>query len=414
MDFHIWRGTMPLFEYKGLNRAGKSIKGMIDADNVRIARTKLKKDGIFVTDIKNKKKDMSVSAKKKLASGKVNIRDLSMMTRQLATLLKANIPLVDALLAVSEQVENPVLKETMADSKNMVNEGSPFYKTLEKYPKIFNKIYLCMVEAGELSGTLDIILLRLSEFTEAQEQLTSKVKSALMYPIIMLVVTIVLLMGLFVFVIPPMISVFESAPELKLPWYSKVVIDMSGYMVNYWYLIIGFFVGSYFLFNNWKNSPSGSEQWDAISLNLPMFGPIIRTVAVSRFTRTLATLLTGGVPMIQALDIVRNVVNNSVLAAAIDDARSNITEGESISGPLKKSGQFPPIVIHMVNIGEKTGDLENMLIQVSDAYDFQVKNKVEGLTSIMGPVVIVVMGIVIAIIVFAIMIPMFEMSNLNA
>lgn len=405
---------MPLFEYKGLNRAGKTIKGMIDADNVRIARTKLKKDGIFVTDIKNKKKDMSVSAKKKLASGKVNIRDLSMMTRQLATLLKANIPLVDALLAVSEQVENPVLKETMADSKNMVNEGSPFYKTLEKYPKIFNKIYLCMVEAGELSGTLDIILLRLSEFTEAQEQLTSKVKSALMYPIIMLVVTIVLLMGLFVFVIPPMISVFESAPELKLPWYSKVVIDMSGYMVNYWYLIIGFFVGSYFLFNNWKNSPSGSEQWDAISLNLPMFGPIIRTVAVSRFTRTLATLLTGGVPMIQALDIVRNVVNNSVLAAAIDDARSNITEGESISGPLKKSGQFPPIVIHMVNIGEKTGDLENMLIQVSDAYDFQVKNKVEGLTSIMGPVVIVVMGIVIAIIVFAIMIPMFEMSNLNA
>jgi general secretion pathway protein F len=405
---------MPLFEYKGLNRAGKNVKGLIDSDNIRIARTKLKKDGIYVTDIKNKKKDMTASAKKKLAGGKVNIRDLSMMTRQLATLLKANIPLVDALLAVSEQVENPILKETMADAKNMVNEGSQFFKTLEKYPKIFNKIYLSMVEAGEISGTLDVILLRLAEFTEAQDQLTSKVKSALMYPVIMLVVTVILLMGMFVFVIPPMVSVFESAPELKLPWYSKVVIDMSGYMVNYWYLIIAFFAGTYFLFNNWKNSPSGSEQWDAISLTLPLFGPMIRTVAVSRFTRTLATLLTGGVPMIQALDIVRNVVNNSVLASAIDDARSNITEGESISGPLKKSGQFPPIVIHMVNIGEKTGELENMLIQVSDAYDFQVRNKVDGLTSIMGPVVIVVMGIVIAVIVFAIMIPMFEMSNLNA
>jgi general secretion pathway protein F len=405
---------MPVFEYKGLNRSGKNIKGIIDTDNIRIARSKLKKDGIFVTDIKNKKKGMSASAKKKLAGGKVNISDLSMMTRQLATLLKANIPLVDALMAVSEQVENPVLKETMADAKNMVNEGSQFYKTLEKYPKIFNKIYLSMVEAGEVTGTLDIILLRLAEFTEAQEQLTSKVKSALMYPVIMLVVTIILLMGLFVFVIPPMISVFESAPELKLPWYSKVVIDMSGYMVNYWYMIIIFFAGTYFLFNNWKNSPSGSEHWDAISLTLPMFGPLVRTVAVSRFTRTLATLLTGGVPMVQALDIVRNVVNNSVLAKAIDDARNNIVEGESISGPLKKSGQFPPIVIHMINIGEKTGDIENMLIQVSDAYDFQVKNKVEGLTSIMGPVVIVVMGVVIAIIVFAIMIPMFEMSNLNA
>jgi general secretion pathway protein F len=405
---------MPLFEYKGLNRAGKNIKGVIDTDNVRLARAKLKKDGIFVTDIKNKKKGMSANAKKKLAGGKVKISDLSMMTRQLATLLKANIPLVDALFAVSEQVENPVLKETMADAKNMVNEGSPFFKTLEKYPKIFNKIYLSMVEAGEVTGTLDVILIRLAEFTEAQEQLTSKVKSALMYPVIMLVVTIVLLMGLFVFVIPPMISVFESAPELKLPWYSKVVIDMSGYMVNYWYLIIVFFGGTYFIFNSWKSTPAGSAQWDAISLNLPMFGPMIRTVAVSRFTRTLATLLTGGVPMVQALEIVKNVVNNSVLAAAIDDARSNIVEGESISGPLKKSGQFPPIVIHMISIGEKTGDIENMLIQVSDAYDFQVKNKVEGLTSIMGPVVIVVMGIVIAIIVFAIMIPMFEMSNLGA
>jgi general secretion pathway protein F len=405
---------MPIFEYKGLDRTGKNKKGIIDADNVRIARAKLKKDGIFVTEIKNKKKGASAASKKKLAGGRVNIRDLSMMTRQLATLLKANIPLVDALSAVSEQVENPVLKEAMADAKNSVNEGSQFFKTLEKSPKIFNKIYLSMVEAGEVSGTLDVILLRLAEFTEAQEQLTSKVKSALMYPAIMLVVTVILLMGMFVFVIPPMVSVFESAPELKLPWYSKVVIDMSGFMVEYWYLIIGFFAGSYFLFQNWKNTPSGSAQWDAISLKLPMFGPMVRTVAVSRFTRTLATLLNGGVPMVQSLEIVKNVVNNSVLASAIEDARSNITEGESISAPLKRSGQFPPIVIHMVNIGEKTGDLENMLIQVSDAYDFQVKNKVEGLTSIMGPVVIVFMGIVIAIIVFAIMIPMFEMSNIGA
>ncbi|MEY4616635.1 MAG: type secretion system protein GspF [Pseudomonadota bacterium] len=404
---------MPLFEYKGLDRAGKSKKGSIDAENVRAARLKLKKDGIFVTDIKNKQKAAaSTGSLKKVSSGSVPVRDLAMMVRQLATMLKAKIPLVDTLSAVSDQVENPTLKDALSEAKNLVNEGSPFYKTLERYPKVFDKIFVSMAEAGEASGTLDTILIRLAEFTEAQDQLNSKVKSALMYPIIMMVITVILLMGLFIFVIPQMVAVFESSPDLQLPWYSVAIIDLSGIMVNYWYLIIGFFFGAYFIFLNWKNSVSGSRQWDAISLKLPVIGAMNRMVAVSRFTRTLATLLTGGVPMLQALEIVKNVVNNAILADAIDDARSNITEGENIATPLRRSGQFPPIVIHMVSIGEKTGELENMLIQVSDAYDFQVKNKVEGLTSIMAPVVIVVMGIVIGIIVFAIMIPMFEMSNI--
>lgn len=403
---------MPVFEYKGLDRSGKNKKGLIDAENVRVARQRLKKDGIFVTDIKSKAKAaVSAGAGKKLSGGKVPIRDLAMMVRQLATMLRAKIPLVDCLAAVSEQVENPILHEALSEAKNLVNEGSPFYKTLERYPKIFNKIFISMTEAGEASGTLDVILIRLAEFTEAQDQLNSKVKSALMYPIIMLVITVVLLMGLFIFVIPQMVAVFESAPELQLPWYSVAIIDLSGFMVNYWYMIAGFFFGSYLIFLNWKNTPAGSRQWDAISLKLPLVGPMNRMVAVSRFTRTLATLLTGGVPMLHALEIVKNVVNNAILADAIDDARNNITEGENIATPLKRSGQFPPIVIHMVSIGEKTGELENMLIQVSDAYDFQVRNKVDGLTSIMGPVVIVVMGVVIGIIVFAIMIPMFEMSN---
>lgn len=405
---------MPVFEYKGLDRAGRNKKGIIDAENIRTARLKLKKEGIFVTDIKNKQKShQSSGGARKISSGTVPIRDLSMMVRQLATLLKAKIPLVDSLSAVADQVDHPLLRESLSESKNLVNEGSTFCKTLERYPKIYNKIFISMVDAGEASGTLDTILVRLAEFTEAQDQLTSKVRSALMYPIIMMVITVILLMGLFIFVIPQMVTVFESAPELQLPWISTVIIDLSGFMVNYWYLIIGFFIGLYFIFLNWKSSPSGSRQWDAISLKFPMFGPMVRMVAVSRFTRTLATLLTGGVPMLQALDIVKNVVNNAILADAIEEARNNITEGENIATPLKRSGQFPPIVIHMVNIGEKTGDLENMLIQVSDAYDFQVKNKVDGLTNIMGPVVIVVMGIVIAIIVFAIMVPMFEMQNIG-
>ncbi len=405
---------MPIFEYRGLTRDGKNTKGTVDTDNLRNARMKLKKDGIFVIDLKDKKKSSDASNKKKRGStrgGKVSVQDLSLMTRQLATLIKANIPLVDALAAVSEQVEQPILQEAIADCKNMVNEGSPFYKSLSKYPNIFNNIYVTLCEAGEMSGTLDMILIRLAEFTEAQNELRSKVKAALTYPVVMLVITMALMVFLFTFVIPKMVTVFESFPQLKLPWYTEVVISTSGMLVNYWWLFLGITVASWLIFSSWKKTPLGKRRWDKISLEIPIFGPVNRMVAVARFTRTLATLLTGGVPMLTAMQIVRNVVDNDILADAIDAARGNISEGESIAGPLKKSGQFPPIVIHMVNIGEKTGELENMLVQVSDAYDFQVKNKLEGLTGLMGPVVLVVMGFVVGIIVFAVMVPMFELTN---
>ena len=403
---------MPIFEYKGLKRDGSNTKGIIDAENLRAARAKLKKDNIFVVEIKDKKKFDPKKSKGPRKTTKVGVKDLALMTRQLAVLIGANIPLVDALTAIAEQVEEPTLSEAISDCKNMVNEGSPFYKALQKYPNIFTNIYITMVEAGEMSGSLDVILMRLAEFTEAQADLRSKVSSAMMYPIIMLAVTSGLMGFLFVFLIPKMVTVFESNPNLVLPWLTVVLIGASQFTVNYWYLILGFFFIVFLAFKSWVSSPAGKDQWDAISLKLPVIGPTVRMIAVARFTRTTATLLNGGVPMLAALDIVRNVVNNKVIANAIDDARSNISEGESIAGPLKRSGQFPPLIIHMVNIGEKTGELENMLTQVSDAYDFQVKIKLESVTSLMGPVVIVIMGIAIASIVFAVMIPMFEMTNM--
>jgi len=405
---------MPVFEYKGLTRDGRSTKGIIDADSQRAARMKLKKDGVYVTEFKDKKKatDRSGKRRKAVRGKNVPVRDLALMTRQLATLLKANVPLVDSLAAVAEQVENPTLSEATAEIRNSVNEGGQFHKALGRYPNIFSTTYVSMCEAGETSGTLDVILIRLAEFTEAQNELRTRIRGALTYPVIMLVFVVALLSFLFIFVIPQMVTVFESAPNLTLPWYSQIVIDFSGLMVNYWYLMAGGLFTFWLLFINWKRTPRGKTQWDAISLRLPLFGEVNRLVAVSRFTRTLATLLNGGVPMLVAMQIVRNVVDNEIIAKAVDDARSNISEGESISGPLKKSGQFPPIVIHMVNIGEKTGELETMLLQVADAFDFQVKNKVETLTGLMGPVVLVIMGGVIGLIVMAILVPMFEMTNL--
>jgi general secretion pathway protein F len=405
---------MPLFEYKGVNQTGKTVRSTIDADNAKSARMKLKKDGIFVTEIVDKTRSQKKAIKSGQAKNKtVNVKDLSMMTRQLATLLKANVPLVESLGAVSEQVENEILSEALSDIKAAVNEGATLHKSMAKYPKIFNKIFVSMCEAGEMSGTLDVILIRLAEFTESQHELTSKVKSAMTYPVLIMIITLVLLMGLFIFVVPKIITIFESAPELILPWYTVMVFNFSGFLVDYWWFVIISFVLVGVVFNYWKNSTAGSVQWDQIRLKIPVVGKLSRTIAVSRFTRTLSTLLTGGVPMLGAMQIVRNVVSNEIIARAIDVARDNISEGESIAAPLKKSGQFPPLVIHMINIGEKTGELENMLTQVSDSYDFQVRNEVQNLSSLLEPIMIVVMGCVIFVIVFSIMVPMFDMLNLG-
>lgn len=404
---------MPIFEYKGIDKYGKNVRSTIDADNSKTAKAKLKKDGIYVFELRDKTKIEKKPGQKRGSGRGVAVEDLSRMTRQLATMLKANVPLVESLAAVAEQTEQPTLKEAVADIKNMVNEGSPMHKALGKYPKIFKNIYISMCEAGEMSGTLDVILLRLAEFTESQNQLGNKVKSAMFYPVIMILFTLLILVVLFIVVIPQMITIFESSPGLELQWYTLAVIGFSGILVNYWYAILVGAIGAYLLFRGWKSTPSGSAAWDAIVLKLPVVGKLSRLIAVSRFTRTLSTLLAGGVPMLTAMDIVRNVVSNAVLAKAIDNARDNISEGESIAGPLKKSGQFPPFVISMINTGEKTGELETMLTQVSDAYDFDVRNSVDGLTSILAPVMIIVMGCVIGVIVFSIMLPMFEMSNLS-
>lgn len=404
---------MPVFEYKGLNQSGKNVRGSVDAENARTARTRLKKDGIFVTDIRDKTKAQAAKAKgSKPSGGKVPISDLANLTRQLATLLRAGIPLVDSLVAVADQMENPLLKDVVSDVKTQVNEGSTLHKAMAKYPNIFSHIYITMCEAGEATGTLDVILLRLAEFTEAQNALVAKVRAAIMYPVIMTVFLTAMLAVIFIFVVPRMTAVFEGA-EMELPWYTEVVIAISGIFVDYWLAVIIAVFAAVIMVRSWKSSPSGSRQWDKIVLKLPLIGRLARMIAVSRFARTLSTLLAGGVAMLQAMDIVRNVVGNSVLAEAIDEARNNIREGESIAAPLKRSGQFFPIVIHMIAIGEKTGELENMLAQVSTSFDFQVDTEIEGVTSALAPLLIVVMGLLIGSVVFSIMIPIFQMSQIG-
>lgn len=405
---------MPIFEYRGHNSKGQNVKGTIDAENARLARVELKKQKIFVNTLKDKTKSKNSSKKSGgLSKVAVSVEDLSLLTRQLAVLLKANVPLVESLAAVADQSENEQLSVVVSDVKNQVNEGGSFNAALRGYPKVFNNIFCSMCEAGEMAGNLDIILMRLAEFTENQKELNSKVKSAMIYPIIMIVACVGILAFIFIKVVPKMTEIFESREDLVLPWYSNMVIGISGFMVSYWMYVTGAIFLAYLAFKGWKESETGKPAWDRIKLQLPIFGKLSRTVATARFTRTFSTLLTGGVDVVGSLEIVKHVVDNSVLAKAIEEAKDNIKEGESIAGPLKRSGQFPPIVTHMISIGEKTGDLETMLTYVSDSYDFQVKNTVDGLTAAMGPIMLVFMGGIIATIVFAIMMPMMQMNNFN-
>jgi general secretion pathway protein F len=267
-----------------------------------------------------------------------------------------------------------------------------------------------MVRAGEASGTLDEVLLRLAEFTEKSVQLKQKVQSAMMYPVIMICIGSIIMTGLFVYVIPQITQIFADSGQ-QLPFLTRMIMAISHGIREYWWLAIIIGVSSAMYFRRWKSTPRGRVIWDGFKLKVPVLGPLVLMIGVSRFTRTLATLIRSGVPLLTALDITKNVLGNEILVAIIDEARVAVKEGASLGEPLKRSGRFPPIVTHMISTGEKSGALEEMLGVVSDAYDTQVESRVSGLTSLLEPIMIVAMGVVIGIIVFAVLMPILQMNE---
>ena len=399
---------MPVFEYKGTTSQGHQTRGSVQAENIQQAKAQLKKDNIFIFELKNKtakeKKHINLFAGKR-----VDIKTLCTMTRLLSTLIKSNVPLVDSLTTITKQIAHPTLTPALIQIRNQVNEGEPLYKALSQYPKIFNTTYISMCEAGESSGTLDIILLKLAEFTENQAELNNKIRSALAYPILMTFFTFGIVMFLFTYVVPKITTLLED--EQLIPWYTALLMSFSQFIINSWiHLLIGFSL-IFFLAYRWTKKPKGRKKIDALCLKLPLIGKIIRFTSISRFTRTLSTLLKGGVPMLKAMDIVQNVAKNIVLKQAIKKAQSNIREGESIAHPLEESGEFPPMTIQMIKIGEKTGELEDMLVKISDTYDFQINTEVNTLASLLAPVMIMLMGGIVAFILFAVMMPIMQMYN---
>jgi general secretion pathway protein F len=404
----------PIYDYKGFSPEGKNLKGLVEAESQKAARAKLKKQGVVVTSIVEK-----TAAKPNTSGGlpfignRVSGREITLMTRQLASLVKANIPLVEALNALVEQTENERLKVVLAQVRQDVNEGSSLAKATGQHPKVFDNIFVNMIEAGESSGTLGLVLLRLADLKDAQMRLRSKVISGMTYPGLMLGVALSLMLGIFTFVIPKMAKIFESLNK-PMPPLTVFLIKVSDLIVSYWYAWLALIFLGVSMFRRYINTPKGRAKWDAFKLKVPVFGPLIRMVAVTRFSNTMATLLKSGVPILTAMNIARNLVGNIPIAKAISDARENITEGQSIAEPLRKSGQFPPMMIHMISIGEKTGELPDMLRNVAETYEEQVNSRIDAMTSLLEPMMIIGMGGMVGFVVLSVFMPLMDMTNINA
>lgn len=405
---------MAIYTYKGLDKTGKEVKDSITSESLTQAKTKLRSLGIMLLEIREEKSSsQSKSSKPSFSFGQsVPVAELSLMTRQLATLLKAKIQVVEAFSALVDQTDNPRLKMVLSEIKQKVNEGSSLAAALKDYPKIFNNVYVNMVEAGESSGTLELVLLRLADFLEAQVKLKNKIKGAMTYPVIMMIVGSLMMSIIFIFVIPKITRIFITMKK-ELPLQTKISIWISDFLQNYWYLVILGIVFGVIAFKKYINTEKGRARWDKFLLKAPIVGEIVMMINVSRFCSTLSTLLSSGVPILVAMKIVRNIVGNVHMQYAIEQSRANVSEGAPLTNPLIKSGLFPPMVTHMIKLGEKSGELEPMLNIVAENYEDQVDTKLGGLTSILEPIMMVGMGLAVAFIVFSVVVPMMEINTLR-
>lgn len=406
---------MPVFEYVAIDSAGKSRKGIIDADSSRTARQKLRADGIYPSHLEETQagetSDTPSRFQFQFTLQRVRRTELVNTTRQLATLLSAGLPLVSALSGVLEQVRRAPLRKVLSQVRERVKEGMSLAAAFREHPKVFPSVYTAMIHAGETSGTLELVVERLADFGEQQLALQRQVRSTLAYPILMLTVGLGVVVFLMAYVIPKVTQIFlDMKQDLPLP--TTVLIGVSELFHKYWpalvlVLIIAFLAGRYYV-----KTDAGRRRYHRLLLRLPIVGPIVEKVAMARITRTLGTLINNGVPLLSAMEIVRNLVNNVILRQAIEEARQEISEGASITTPLARGGIFPPVVIQMISVGEQSGNLEGMLFKVADTFDSEVESSVTTLTSLLGPMMILFLAFFVGYVVLAVLLPIFEMSHL--
>jgi general secretion pathway protein F len=415
---------MPMYAYKGVAQSGKNVTGTRDADSPKTLRQLLRKDGVLVTSFELSKGGRAAKAEgaKKSGLGRevdlggffggVKKAEVASFTRQLATLLKSGIPLAEGLGVLVEQMENQRFKAQLSEVRTAVNEGRPLADSLAKYPKLFDDLFVSMVRAGELAGNLDDVLTRLADFLEASQKLKAKVQGAMIYPAVMVLIGTVIIAVLMIKVIPEITkTLVQQGKELK--WNTQLLISSSKFIGDYWPLILFFLIAVGVGFTQWKKSETGKPIWHRYVLRMWVIGPLVRTINVARFSRTLGTMLNSGVEMLRALDAARMTMGNVILQKTVEDAKKAVTEGESLAVSLKKSGQFPPTMLHMTAVGERAGQLEQMLERIAGAYENEIDTKLSRFIGLLEPLMLLGMGITVAFIVISIMQPIMDMGQLN-
>ncbi len=407
---------MPVYAYKGVTAAGKSTRGVVDAESGRSARLKLRREGVFPTELSERGASLaapSQSARWSLPSlQRISALDLALATRQLSTLVGAGIPLVEAMGALGEQVESARLRTVVAQARDRVNEGASLADALAQTGS-FSDLYVGMVRAGEAGGALEQVLERLADYLESQVRLRNKVSSILIYPMMMMLFAGLVVAALVTVVLPQITELLASLNQ-PLPVYTRIIIALSEFARSWWWAVgLALLAGTLGL-RALVRTERGRSHYDRLKLRLPVLGRVVRVLAIARFTRTLSTLLAGGIPIVRALEVAKHVANNTVLGDAIDAARSSITEGSSIAQPLRQSGEFPALVTHMVDAGERSGQLEAMLAKVAETYDEQVETTVTRMTALLEPLLVLLMVGVVLVIILATLVPLLQItSSLN-
>jgi general secretion pathway protein F len=407
---------MPVYDYTALDAKGKTVSGIIDADGAVAARQKIRSAGHFPVSLHEVQDGTAPKSERRSYSLKdrftrVRPAEIAIMTRQLATLIGAGFPLVSAMDALMAQFPGPALKKMVAKVKNAVVEGSSFADALSSFPTVFSGIYVNMVRVGETSGTLEIVLNRLSEITEKQEELKNRVTTAMIYPLLILCVGILILFFLFIYVIPNITSIFKDMHQ-QLPLPTRILISSSELFKSYWWLAAVLLVGVLFGLRHMRKSVKGRYWQDQQILKLPMIGPLACKLATARFTRTLGSLLDNGISMLPAMGIVKNVVGNVVIAEIVEYAGTEVGKGQALSKTLSAGGVFPPMAIQMIQVGEQSGNLEEMLKKVAEVFEKEVETSVMRLTALLEPVMVLLMAGVVLFIILSIFLPILEMRTL--
>ncbi|MBI3271141.1 MAG: type II secretion system inner membrane protein GspF [Planctomycetes bacterium] len=403
---------MPNFKYRARAGDGKSVEGTLTASTEADAAGSLRRQNLVVLSLEEQREAGRMV--KGLFGGPprphVTTGDLAIFTRQLSTMISAGIPLLESLEILEEQAEDPGFKLRVAEVVAKVRGGSDFSDSLSEHPKLFSRIYVSMVRSGEASGQLDTILKRLAEYMEASEALKREIRSAMTYPTVSLALILAITISLMVFIVPKFKDIFISM-GVELPLLTDYLLKTSDFMRDYFLFWVAGCVALFFVFLAYKKTPAGEKQWHRFLLYVPVFGPLFKKVAISRFARTFATLIQSGVPILGALEIVGNTIGNRVLEDAVKEARESVRQGATLGEPLAKSKQFPPMVTRMIAIGEKAGSLEQLLEKISEFYDQQVKASVKALTSLIEPLMIAVMGCLVGGIVLAIFLPILKIQE---